>query len=86
VAKVYIPAQLRAFTEGAEWVEASGDTVGAVIGNLGPSVRNRLLRDGRLAPGLAIAVDGEITPLGLRETVAPETEIHFLTAISGGFL
>ena len=50
-----------------------------------PGFSARLLdEDGRLLSNLAIAIDGEVTPLGLRETVEPESEIHIVAAISGG--
>jgi hypothetical protein len=33
---------------------------------------------------MAIAVDGEISSMGLLEPVDGETEVQFITAISGG--
>jgi len=31
-----------------------------------------------------VAVDGEISPLGLLERVHPSSEVHFVAAIRGG--
>ena len=44
----------------------------------------RLVCEGRLVRGMAIAVDGEISSMGLLEPVDGETDVQFLTAISGG--
>jgi molybdopterin converting factor small subunit len=87
MARVYIPAMLRPATEGREWVSASGGTVRDVVAGLElayPGLAGRLVREGRLVPGLAVAIDGDISGLGLAEAVAEETEVQFLTAISGG--
>lgn len=87
MAHVHIPALLRAATEGREWVEAPGATVREVVAAveaLCPELQGRLVRDGRLTPGMAIAIDGEISSMGLLEPVEAETEVQFITAISGG--
>ena len=81
MAKVHIPALLRAATEGKEWVEAEGKTVREVVANL-EAIHPQLL--GRLSKGLAIAIDGEISSIGWAESVAPDTEIQFIAAIQGG--
>lgn len=87
MARVFIPALLRTATEGREWVEAPGATVREVVAALEaahPGLRGRLVRDGRLLAGLAVAIDGETGALGLGEAVGPETELQFITAIQGG--
>jgi hypothetical protein len=64
-----------------------GATVNDIIANLEaryPGVHDRLIENGRLRPSVSVAIDGEITPLGLLEFVAPSSEVHFLTAIRGG--
>ncbi len=38
----------------------------------------------RLLPNISVAVDGEVSPMGLLETVGPASEVHFVTAIKGG--
>lgn len=87
MAKVHIPALLRTATEGQDWVDAAGANVREVVAALVdayPALANRLVRDGRLVPGLAIAIDGEISALGLAEPAGPDTELQFITAIQGG--
>lgn len=85
--QVYIPALLRPATGGRELVEASGATVRDVVLSLEeqyPELKGRLVRDGKLLSNLAIGIDGEVSVLGLAETVPPDCEIQFLTAIKGG--
>ena len=87
MAHVHIPALLRAATAGREWVEAPGATVGEVVAALEvlcPELQGRLVCDGRLVRGMAIAVDGEISAMGLLDPVDGETDVQFITAISGG--
>ena len=87
MSEVHIPAMLRELTGGRSPVEAAGATVREVIEDLDrrwPGIRDRLMEGGRLRPNLSVAVDGEVSPLGLRETVAPASEIHFVAAIKGG--
>ena len=85
--EVHIPAMLRELTGGRASVEASGATVREVIDDLErqwPGVRDRLVDGGKLRANLSVAVDGEISPSGLREAVEPSSEIHFVAAIKGG--
>jgi molybdopterin synthase sulfur carrier subunit len=87
VATVFIPAPLRELTGGRAAVEAAGATVGELIDDLDrrwPGLRQRLREGDRLRPNLSVAVDGEISPLGLREKVPPGAEVHFVAAIKGG--
>ena len=49
-----------------------------------PGFKNRLVEDGRVKPNISVAIDGEITPLGMIEKVTEDSEVHFLPAISGG--
>ena len=49
-----------------------------------PGIRERLIEDGRLRQNISVAVDGEVSPLGLRETVESAGEVHFVAAIRGG--
>ncbi len=85
--QVYIPALLRPATGGLELVEAAGGTVREVVQSLEalyPDLRGRLVKDGKLLSNLAIGIDGEVSVLGLNETVPPDAEVQFLTAIKGG--
>jgi sulfur-carrier protein len=64
-----------------------GTTVRQVIDNLErawPGIGERLIADGRLRANISVAVDGEVSPIGLLEPVSAESEIHFVAAISGG--
>ena len=84
---VYIPTLLQTLTGGRSSVEVEGATVGQVIDNLErawPGIRERLLDPGGLRPNISVAVDGEITPMGLLEPVGPSSEVHFIAAIKGG--
>ena len=49
-----------------------------------PGMRDRLLDEGKLRPNISVAVDGEVTPMGLIEAVGPASEVHFIAAIKGG--
>jgi molybdopterin synthase sulfur carrier subunit len=87
VPEVYIPAMLRELTGGKSTVEAAGATVREIIEDLErqwPGIRERLIEDGRLRSNLSVAVDGEVSTLGLREKVEPSSEVHFVAAIKGG--
>ena len=85
--EVHIPAMLRELTGGRSTVEAAGATDREVIEDLDrqwPGIRDRLTDGGRLRPNLAVAIDGEVSPLGLLEAVEPSSEVHFVAAIKGG--
>ena len=87
MAIVYIPAQLARLTGGKSSLEVEGATVRQVIDNLErvvPGIRERLLVEDRLRPNISVAVDGEVSPVGLLEPVSAESEVHFIAAISGG--
>jgi molybdopterin converting factor small subunit len=87
VPTVFIPTLLQPMTGGRISLEAEGATVREVIESLErecPGIAERLMDAGRLRANLSVAVDGEITPLGLLERVRPESEVHFVAAIKGG--
>jgi sulfur-carrier protein len=87
VPTVYIPTLLQAVTGGKSAVEVDGTTVRQVIDNLEqvyPGIRERLMEQGKLRPNISVAVDGEVTPMGLLETVGSLSEVHFVAAIKGG--
>jgi molybdopterin synthase sulfur carrier subunit len=87
MAEIHIPAMLRELTGGQATVDATGATIREVIDDLDrrwPGIRDRLIDGGRLRPNLSVAVDGEVSPLGLREAVEPASEVHFVAAIRGG--
>ncbi|MEO7653728.1 MAG: MoaD/ThiS family protein [Bryobacteraceae bacterium] len=84
---VYIPALLQSLTGGRGTLEMEGCTVEELIGNLDkqyPGIAGRLVENGRLRANISVAIDGEITPLALLESVSPQSEVHFVAAIKGG--
>lgn len=84
---VWIPPLLQKLTGGQEQVQVDGVTVREVIAGLDqafPGIRDKLCEDDRFRAGIAVAVDGEITPEGLRQKVGPASELHFVPALSGG--
>ena len=85
---VWIPALLQPLTRGQQQVEAPGATVRQVIEALEtayPGIEARLCGEaGRLKPEIAVAVDGEVKPEGLRARVSALGEVHFLPALQGG--
>ena len=49
-----------------------------------PGIKARLVDGGALRSNLAVAVDGEVSVLGMLEDVPEGAEVHFIPAISGG--
>ena len=87
MATVYIPSLMRNLTGGQDKVEVPGSTVRQIIDNLDskcPGIRDRLVENNRIRPNISAAVDGEVTPMGMLEKVGENSEVHFLSAISGG--
>lgn len=87
MATVFIPSLMQTLTDGEKQVRVEGTTVRQIINNLDdmyPGVRDRLVEDGRVKPNISVAVDGEVTPLGMLEKVSESSEVHFLPAIGGG--
>ena len=84
---VWIPSLMQGLTGGKAQVRVEGETLRQVIDNLEadyPGIKSRVCEGGRIAPGLAVAVDGEVTEEGLRSRVGPHSEVHFVVAVSGG--
>ena len=87
MALVFIPSQMQPLTDGQARVDVNGTNVKQIIENLDviyPGFIDRLLDEGNIKPSISIAVDGDITTMGLIEKVSPNSEVHFLPAISGG--
>jgi len=89
VAVVFIPAPLRRITAGRDRLEVAGASLGALIDAIDesfPGFRARVVDgDGdELLPSLAVAIDGDLIAGGLREPVAPDSEVHFVPALGGG--
>ena len=87
MAIVFIPALLQGLTGGRSRLEVEGATVRQIVENLDrlwPGIGERLMESGELRANISVAVDGEISPLGLLETVGPSSEVQFVAAIKGG--
>lgn len=84
---VFIPSLMRDLTNGQDRVVVSGSTVRQVIESLEesyPGLKDRLVEKNKIRGNISVAVDGEVTPLGMLEKVTDESEVYFLPAISGG--
>jgi molybdopterin synthase sulfur carrier subunit len=89
MATVFIPSLMQGLTEGKRRVEIEGATVRQIINNLEtafPGMKERLMDEGEIKPNISVAVDGEVTTLGMLEKVGEGSEVHFLPAIGGGAL
>ncbi len=85
--KVWVPAVHRDLTGGKEVVEAAGGGVRGVLLALDaqfPGLWGRLVEGDRLRPGIVIAVNGDVSPSGLRQRLDRASEIHILRAAAGG--
>lgn len=87
---VKIPTQLRSVIGGASQVEVEGDTVNAVIGDLGrrfPAVLPRLLDEsGTVRRFVNLYVDDEDVRFlqGLETPVQPGSSVTIIAAVAGG--
>ena len=87
MATVFIPSLMRELAGGQDMIDVPGATVRQVIDNLEkacPGFKVRLVSNNRVKGNISVAVDGEVTPLGLLEKVGETSEVHFLPAIGGG--
>lgn len=87
MATVWIPPLMRALTDGQQMVEVEGSSVRELVEALDerfPGIAERIVEEDRIRPGLSVAVDGAVQNRGLRAAVQPESEVHFVPAMSGG--
>jgi sulfur-carrier protein len=87
MATVFIPNVLQAFSGGLIKVDVPGRTLRQVFANLEeayPAMKGQIIVDEDIRPGLAIAVDNEITSEGLVQTVEEDAEVRILPAVGGG--
>ena len=87
MANVFIPSLMQSLTAGENQVQVEGATVRQIVNNLDcayPGMKDRLVDGNRIKPNISVAIDGEITPMGMLEKVGENSEVHFLPAISGG--
>ena len=84
---IFVPSLMQKLCNGEQKLIIEGANLRQVINNLDlqyTGFKDRLVEDGKIKPNISVAVDGEITPLGMIQKVGPNSEIHFLPAISGG--
>jgi molybdopterin converting factor small subunit len=84
---VFLPTMLRPLAGGLDRVEVEGQTIREVVDQLeqlAPGIKQTLIEDGRVRPGLAFAVNGVMQSMGLLAPVPEDAEVHILPAISGG--
>ena len=89
MATVFIPTLMQDMSDGNTTVDITGTTVREIINNLDstyPGFKERLIEGYKIKSHISVAVDGIITPIGLLEKVSPTSEVHFLPAISGGYI
>ncbi len=89
-AMIKIPTQLRTLTGGSEEVEATGNTLSAVIEDLEsrhPGVRERLLDDaGQLRRFVNVYLDDEDVRFldGLNTAIPEGAKVAIIPAVAGG--
>ena len=87
MAIVFIPSLMQRLTDGKQRVDISGGTVRQIVDNLEnayPGFKDRLVENNRIKASISVAIDGEVTPLGMLEEVRETSEVHFLPALGGG--
>ena len=88
MATVFIPSLMQDLTGGEQTVEMSGRTVREIVNGLEsryPGMKDRLMDGFRLKGNITVAVDGEVSPVGVLAEVGESSEVHFLPAIAGGW-
>ena len=78
---------MQVYTQGKDIVEAEGRTVRKLLIALDetyPGLKAALVDGDKLKPGIAVAVDGQISHLGLLQPLTDENEVFFVPAIGGG--
>ncbi len=87
MATVFIPSLMQELTDGRQQIEVSGSTVREIINMLEeshPGIKNRLMDGFKLKGNVTVAVDGEVSPIGVLAKVQENSEVHFLPALGGG--
>lgn len=87
MATVFVPSLLRGLCGGASKLEFDAANLGELLRAVDvrcPGFYERVVEKGQLRPELAFAIDGEVIPLALHDTLAPGTELTIVPAIGGG--
>ena len=87
MAKVFIPSLMQELTDGQTQLDIQGSTVREIIKELDqsyPGVKDRLMDRFKLKGNINVAVDGEVSPIGVLAKVQENSEVHFLPALGGG--
>ena len=88
MATVFIPSLMRELTDDRDRVEVPGKTLRDVVNNLDeayPGIKDLIVENGCVRPGLQLAVDGVLSATGLMGKVPEDSsEVHILPAIGGG--
>ena len=78
---------MQCYTGGMETVETEGRNVRRLILALDktyPGLRDALMDGDRLKPGIAVAVNGQVSQLGVLQPLEENNEVLFVPAIGGG--
>jgi|TARA_B100000959_G_C14689467_1_gene504073 molybdopterin synthase sulfur carrier subunit len=78
---------MQKLTNGQDILDINGATVREIIENLEqnyPGIKVRLVDKYKMKSNISVAVDGEVSPLGLLEKVSENSEVHFIPAVGGG--
>jgi|TARA_B110000438_G_scaffold193818_1_gene185400 molybdopterin converting factor small subunit len=85
--KVFLPYKIRNVLDVPVEIEADGVNLRDLIEALDfkyPGIKDNLVEDDKLRPGMSAVIDGKTTRLGLIHKLDEVSEIHFLPAIAGG--
>jgi molybdopterin synthase sulfur carrier subunit len=78
---------MQKLTNGQDVLDINGATVREIVENLEqnyPGIKVRLVDKYKMKSNISVAVDGEVSPLGLLEKVSENSEVHFIPAVGGG--
>ena len=85
--KFFIPVHMKQEFSGVSTVTADAATVGELFDEVErtcPGMKARIWDQHQLRTSLALVVDGNVSTLGRRQTLKPDSEVHIVPAIGGG--
>ena len=77
MATVFITSLMQNLTAGQSKVEVEGSTIRQIVENLEkahPGMKERLVDRHKIKPNISVAIDGEVTPIGMLEKVGENSE------------